>query len=67
MSFVHRSILLAAAASLATAQEKVDLGVVNRIKQEAFQNSRVMNHLQQLTDVHGPRLTASPEFQKAAE
>ena len=67
MSVLHRGILLATAAGLLTAQEKVDLGVISLIKQEAFQNSKVMSHLQQLTDVHGPRLTASPEYQKAAE
>jgi carboxypeptidase Q len=56
--------------SLATlvlcAQEKVDLAVVQRIKQEAFQNSKVMDHLFWLSDVYGPRLTGSPGFTAAA-
>ncbi len=43
-----------------------DLGIVDRIKTEAFDHSKVMDHLYYLTDVHGPRLTASPEFDDAA-
>ncbi len=49
------------------AQEAVDLSVVNRIRQEALQNSKVMDHLFYLTDVYGPRLTNSPGFFSAAD
>src|SRR5690349_12540362 len=49
------------------AADAVDLSVVNRIKSEAFENSKVMEHLEFLTDRYGPRLTGSPEFQEAAE
>jgi hypothetical protein len=42
------------------AADSVDLAVVNRIKAEAFERSKVMDHLENLTDVYGPRLTASP-------
>ncbi len=48
-------------------QERVDLSVVNRIKTEAFENSKVMDHLSYLADLHGPRLTGSPEFKQAAD
>ena len=48
------------------AQDKVDLGVIQRIKTEAFQNSKVMDHLFWITDVYGPRLTGSPGFTAAA-
>jgi carboxypeptidase Q len=48
------------------AQEAVDLGVIDRIKDEAFSRSQVMDTLRQLTDVHGPRLTGSPQFNEAA-
>jgi carboxypeptidase Q len=48
------------------AEDKVDLAVVQRIKMEAFQNSKVMDHLFWLTDVYGPRLTGSPGFTAAA-
>ena len=49
------------------AQEKVDLYTINRIKNEAFQNSKVMENAFHLTDVYGPRLTGSPGLQAAAE
>jgi hypothetical protein len=49
------------------AQEKVDLHTINRIKNEAFQNSKVMENAFYLTDVYGPRLTGSPGLQAAAE
>ena len=48
------------------AEEKVDLAVVQRIKTEAFDNSRVMDHLFWIADVYGPRLTGSPGFTAAA-
>jgi hypothetical protein len=49
------------------AEERVDLYTVNRIKNEAFQNSKVMENAFYLTDVYGPRLTGSPGLQAAAE
>jgi carboxypeptidase Q len=49
------------------AQERVDLAAIHRIKREAFQDSKVMDHLFYLTDVNGPRLTGSPGFTAAAE
>jgi carboxypeptidase Q len=47
--------------------DRPDLGLVGRIKTEAFDNSQVMDTLGYLTDVYGPRLTASPEFREAAD
>jgi carboxypeptidase Q len=47
--------------------DRPDLTLVSRIKLEAFDHSQVMDTLGYLTDVYGPRLTASPEFQQAAE
>ena len=41
-------------------QDKNDLSVITKIKQEATDNSRVMELTYQLTDVNGPRLTGSP-------
>ncbi len=49
------------------AQERVDLSVINRIKQEAFQNSKVMDTASYITDVYGPRIAGSPEYRTAAE
>jgi hypothetical protein len=49
-------------------QERVDLGVAHRIRDEAFgRNSKVMDTAFQLTDVHGPRLTFSPAARRAGE
>jgi hypothetical protein len=65
-----RTILCLAAASiplLVLAGEKVDLLVINRIKTEAFENSKVMDHMFYLTDVNGPRLTGSPAYKGAAD
>jgi hypothetical protein len=49
------------------AEERVDLGVIHKIREEALQNSKVMDHVFQLTDVNGPRLTNSPGFFGAAD
>ncbi len=57
------------AVSTLAAQERgdsADLTLVGRIKNEAFANSQVMETLSWLTDVYGPRLTASPGFGEAA-
>jgi carboxypeptidase Q len=51
---------------LAIPSTETDLTVIHNIKQEAFQNGKVMDHLFYLTDVNGPRLTGSPGFQSAA-
>ncbi len=63
------SFLLAALATpwLASAEEKVDLTMVHRIRQEALQNSKVMDHMFWLTDANGPRLTGSAGYRRAAE
>ena len=58
------AVLLFCATCLA--EEPVDLSIVHRIKAEAFQHSKVMDHLFQITDRHGPRLTASPNYDQAA-
>ena len=47
--------------------DRPDLSVVGHIKTEAFDSSQVMETLGYLTDVYGPRLTASPEFREAAD
>ena len=65
------SVLVAAAASLplGAASEKIDYEAINKIKAQGMspQNSQVMEISSWLTDVHGPRLTGSPNLQKAAE
>lgn len=48
-------------------QEKVDLNVINRIKDEALNHSQIMEMVGYLTDVIGPRLTGSPNLKAAEE
>lgn len=48
------------------AQEKVDLATIQKIRQEGLEHSGVMDIAFNLTDVSGPRLTASPGFDRAA-
>ncbi len=65
---VSRFVLVfSLACSIVTAQDPVDLVTVHNIKTEAFEHSTVMDTASWLTDVYGPRLTASPEFQQAAD
>jgi carboxypeptidase Q len=47
------------------AEEPVDLGMVNRIREEGLHRSQVMDTAFHLTDVLGPRLTGSPELKAA--
>jgi hypothetical protein len=59
--------LALACVTAALGADQVDLGVVYRIKTEAFDHSKVLEHLEYLSDRYGPRLTASPEFGEAAD
>jgi len=47
--------------------ERVDLGMMTRIRAEGLQRSQVMDTLFHLTDVIGPRLTGSPAAREANE
>lgn len=63
---MRTTLVLLTISLLAHAQDKANLFVVHQIKQEALENSKVMDHLFWLTDVNGHRLTNSPGFDKAA-
>ena len=67
LAFRRHFLLLVCLLPAAWAQPKADLGIVGRIKSEAYDHSKVMDTLSYLSDVYGPRLTASPEFNQAAE
>ncbi len=63
-------VILGCAASLplvGQSDEPVDLSAVYAIKAEGFERSQVMELMSWLTDVHGPRLTGSPNLQAAAD
>ena len=55
------------AGASAPAQEKLDWAALGRIRDEGFRRSQVMETAAQLTDVHGPRLTGSPQYKEAAD
>lgn len=61
------AVLAAAMVMTVGAQEHVDEAVIARMKIEGFQRSQVMETLSWLTDVHGPRLSGSANYRKAAE
>ncbi len=60
---------LVATLPLGAAGEKIDYEAIDKIKQQGMlpQNSQVMEISSWLTDVYGPRLTGSPNTQKAGE
>ena len=67
MRFAVKASLAGFFCSFCLSAQQVDLNVVRRIKIEAFNHSKVMDQLTYLADVYGPRLTASPEFDQAAD
>lgn len=48
-------------------QQRVDLDAVYRLKDEGFRRSQVMELAEYLSDIHGPRLTGSPNIKAAAD
>lgn len=60
-------LLLAFVLPLGAQNESVDWQMVNKIKTEGFDNSKVMEIAWYLTEVHGPRLTGSPQLKSAME
>src|SRR5215468_11073022 len=62
------ALIFCLAVSAQVAQvEKVDLEMMKKIREEGMQRSQVMETLSWLTDVHGPRLTNSPQYNRATE
>jgi carboxypeptidase Q len=47
--------------------EKIDQDINARIRKEGMDNSQIMKTMHYLTDVHGPRLTGSPNHENAAK
>jgi hypothetical protein len=60
-------VALAAGLPLRAAGEKINYEDLTKIKAEGMQRSQVMEIMSYLTDVYGPRLTGSPNIQKAGE
>ena len=53
--------------TLVFAQKEGDEAFIMKLKEDGMKNSQVMDHAFYLTDVSGPRLTASPGFMNAAQ
>lgn len=58
---------LAVAVVPARTPETIDEAINAKIRAEAQNNSQIMRTMHFLTDVHGPRLTGSPNHKRAAE
>jgi hypothetical protein len=69
MSRLFTGILvgLAVAALPAATNEKIDAEINAKVRAEADKNSQIMRTMHYLTDVYGPRLTASPNHKAAGE
>jgi len=61
------ALVLAAPLSLAAQQETIDPVALAAIRDEGMQRSKVMEIASYLTDVHGPRLTGSPQAKAAGD
>jgi carboxypeptidase Q len=65
---LRAGVVLFIALPLAAQQtEKIDLNALARIRQEGMERSKVMEIASYLTDVHGSRLTGSPQAKAAGE
>jgi carboxypeptidase Q len=69
LGLIAATVVIAMALPLGAASEKIDYEAIAKIKQQGMlvQNSQVMEISSWLTDVLGPRLTGSPNTQKAGE
>lgn len=64
---IARLTLILTISSLTFGEESVDLFAIQKIREEAFQRSKVMDHLFNLTETQGPRLTGSRELFQTAK
>jgi carboxypeptidase Q len=64
---VCAAIMALQARAASQSSEVIDYAGLARIKAEGMQNSQVMTLASWLTDVYGPRLSGSPNIQKAGE
>ena len=66
MRKIHLLLYVFAISLIASGQEKPDMDMIRKISDEGTKNSKVMDIVFYLTDVSGPRLTASPGYMRAA-
>ena len=65
--FIAGLLMIFASASSIQAQEPVYWDVVEKIMEEAFEHSEVMENVSWLADVFGPRNVKTPSYRAAAE
>lgn len=66
MKKIFSLVILLSLVLYSSGQDKIDMGAMDKIKNEGSKNSKVMDFAFHLTDVSGPRLTSSPGFFRAA-
>lgn len=67
ISLLVCSLMLGSALPAFAADEKVDLALIGKIRDEGMNRSKVMDTLSVLTDEIGPRLTGAPGLKKAGD
>ncbi|MBC3873158.1 M20/M25/M40 family metallo-hydrolase [Undibacterium flavidum] len=67
ISLLVCSLFVSSTLPALAADEKVDLNLVNKIRDEGTNRSKIMETLSVLTDEIGPRLTGSPGLRKAGD
>ena len=67
MQKLTTAVALFSLAAPLTAQESVDTRMIAQIRAEGMERSRVLAIFHHLTNVIGPRLTASPAYKQAAD
>jgi hypothetical protein len=61
------ALVMAGLVAVLAAEERPDVDMYWKIRQEGTSNSQILRTLHVLTDVHGPRLTGSPNIKAAGE
>jgi carboxypeptidase Q len=61
------ALALCVSSALFAQTEKVDQAAMQKIRDEGFNRSKIMETASWLTDVYGPRLTGSPNTKKAGD
>ena len=61
------AVLMAIATQLRAQAERIDTQAIQKIRDEGFNRSKVMEISSWLTDVYGARLTGSPNLKRAAD
>jgi carboxypeptidase Q len=67
LKLLYSSLLLAGIISSASAQETINPAMIQKIREEGLNHSKVMETAFYLTDVSGPRLSGSPSLKHAQD